>query len=77
MLTLGIVDGRTDCKADNIRDHRIQGTASCQLAQEWVVGFFTLGPKRTCDMSYETTDDSLENNWRSEKNPNIQKADLS
>ena len=61
MLTLGVVDRRTDCKANNIRDYGIQRTAtSCQLAQKWVVGFFTLGIKCTCNMGNETTDDSLE-----------------
>jgi len=61
MLTLGVVNRGTDCKADNRRDQRIQRTASsCQLAQKWIVGLVTLGPKRTCNMGYDTTDDALE-----------------
>ena len=38
MLTLGKDGTRTDCKADNHRDHLIQRTASsCQLAQKRVL----------------------------------------
>ena len=60
MLTLGIVDGRTNCKADNRRDQLIQRTPSrCQLAQKRIVRFVTLGAKCTCNMGKETTDDSL------------------
>lgn len=73
MLTLRIVDGRTDCKADNRRDQRIQRTASsCQLAQEWVAGFVNLGAEYTCNMGYETTDHALEI-VRDQQKPNIQK----
>ena len=60
-LTLGIVNGGTDCKAHNIRDQLIERTAStCQLAQKWVIGLVTLGPKCTCNMGYAPTNDSLE-----------------
>ena len=60
MLTLGIVDRRTECKAENRRDQLIHRTASiCQLAQRWVVGLLTLGPNCTCNIGKETTDDSL------------------
>jgi hypothetical protein len=61
MLTLGKVGTRTDCKADNRRDQPVQRTArSCQLANKFVVWFFTLGPNCTSNMGYKTADSSLD-----------------
>ena len=60
MLTLGIVNGRTDYKTNNLATNSFRGRpAAANLLQKWVVGLVTLGPNCTHNVGKETTDDSL------------------